>query len=115
MSFKKLIYKDKIERVIVLLNREDAYWDWRPEITFLWGLLKFQREGFYFGWDQRPSNPLANKNLRVVGQKVYYKPHILLRLASGEKEEIYFNTEVELYNFIKEEDLESMPHIKIIR
>jgi hypothetical protein len=116
MNYSSLLYKDKIERIAIYLNLENAYWRWRPRRALLWGLIVYQEEGFYhnFAFPALAANPLEDKNLRVEGNKVYYKPYILIRSVSGEKETIYFNTKGELFDFIKKEELLSIPHIKII-
>jgi hypothetical protein len=66
-----------------------------------------RKEGYYSIWSISYNNPLTKEYIESKGNlfckydAVYYKPHLVFNMSDGCIHAKYFNTEIELNNFIQ--------------
>lgn len=111
----KIVYHQGVESLSIKDKEIAKYWKWKPAKRFCWFFFVYQEEGFYFPWDKYPTSieEIEELNNIVIDKHVYKKPCLRFNMMSGESHEIYFNQMSEIYDYIEEKGLQSIPHVKI--
>lgn len=114
-NMSKIVYHQGVESLTIRDKRINGYWRWRPAKKFLGYFFVYQEEGFYFSWDKFPTSieEIERSDNVVIDKQVYKKPCLKFNMMSGESHEIYFDRVSEIYDYIEEKGLQSIPYVKI--
>lgn len=95
----KKINIDQICSIESVLKERNSWYVYKKEIKFLG--IKLRKEGFYI-YDEfiRTEKISENIYLLIEDNKVYLKPHIIMKMSNGELDRKFFETEEDLNVFV---------------
>jgi len=97
------------------VNLVNERYRWKPEIAFL-GVV-FREEGYYYRTIGEEF--MSIKEIEKTGyytcrdQKVYYKPHLEIKMSDGKVRVVYFNTEQQLVDFMEQDQMKMINWVDI--